>query len=204
MSLNIFQEEQEQNPYSPPSSPPPAHAIFLPETHHPIIADNSSWQASSRKRGPVVASRRYHYARRHLFRLAKTLIKLLFKSNNLLLLASFANQLWKSRLPIILFTHRIMKHVSFIIRYQANYKQMIYFVYNYLLIVFKHQKTSSTQQNYHSTPLLLVLTTKNVGSRWIRDILRNLGGLDSIILAISTITFMRSFQQQHQSNRLIN
>ncbi|CAO3644041.1 unnamed protein product [Mucor fragilis] len=215
LQINIDAASADENDLSsPPSSPPPAHIIYLPETYH--YAGNNLNQGNQDNNNNEKRDQRSipYYAiisRRRLFNVAKTLIKFLFKNNNILLFINIANNLWKQRLQFIRPTVHIAKQILFVVRY-SSYKQCIRYLIHFMDYHFnrafskkQQMHLMTTAKNSSRSPLttmilmlstmthLLAVITK-IGSKWTQNFINSLGGLDSIVLAACTIAFTKSLQ----------
>ncbi|KAI8054811.1 hypothetical protein BDF21DRAFT_431098 [Thamnidium elegans] len=193
LEITITKDWEEDDTLGPPS-PPPAHLIYFPETY----AGSKSWQQKP------------YLIRRQFYTFAKTLMKTLFKNNNLLLMANIVNKLWKARLSFITPILPIMKQLIFIIRHNS-YKQLITYSVHFIRhhIMNQTQKTVSIHRTVHpiQTFILLLATVSHllvrfqkIGYKWAAHTIRNMGGLDSVVLALSAIIFAKSIQR---TNRII-
>lgn len=240
-------DDDQSDIHAPPSSPPPPHLIYFPESSSSASTyydanSNKSWQ---NKRNPYInhpiSRKRNHHPieaageeeenkkkqrlsvifRRHIYTFAKTILKFIFKNNNLLLFATLVNKLWKARLQFIQPTCVISKQAWFFVRH-AQYEQVVKFSVDFVLYHLKKiAATITTQQQKHiiqqqatrknnkgaASPLGVVILVraatvsralvvlKKMGPKWIHKALRNMGGLDGIVLAVSTIAFTKSIQR---------
>jgi hypothetical protein len=195
---------------SPPLSPPPAHIIYFPETYRYAGNNlNNNDNNSNEKKHKVIP----YYAiisRRKIFNIAKTLIKFIFKNNNLLLIINIVNKLWKQRIQFIQPTVFVLKQAMFIIQHnscQQCIKYFIHFLNYHFNKVFTNKRqvhimtTKKSSKNPFTNIILLSATIihllagfTKIGSKWIQSFIKSMGGLDSIVLAICTIAFTKSLQ----------
>lgn len=157
--------------------------------------------------------------RSQLFFFAKKLAKIILQNNNLLLIANVVNKLWKARASFINPAMFVLKNTIFIIKHDGYInllKYTIHFVQYHLMDVFSKQQenltvTSNVASNVVSkfnrrdpvtTAILLLKTTshltfagRKIISKWLSHTIRNMGGLDSVILAISAIAFAKTMQK---------
>lgn len=192
-----------------PPSPPPAHLIYFPENY----AGTKSWQQVNtyiphrQNNNNDTPEKKPYLIRRQLYAFAKTLIKTLFKNNNLLLMANIVNKLWKARHSFITPILPILKQLIFIVRHNS-YKQLITYSIHFVRhhLVHKQRNTVSTHQTAHpiQTFILLMATVSHllvrfqkIGYKWTARTVRNMGGLDSVVLALSAIIFAKSIQHKN-------
>ncbi|GAN09153.1 hypothetical protein MAM1_0247c08675 [Mucor ambiguus] len=212
LQINIDATSIDEDDFSsPPSSPPPAHLIYFPETYHYAGNNPNQGNQDTEKKGQRSIPYYAIILRRTLFNVAKTLIKFIFKNNNLLLFINIANSLWKQRLQFIRPTVHIAKQILFVVQHNS-YKQCIKYLvhfmdYHFNKVFSKKQQMHlmTTAKNSSRSPLttmvlmistmthLLAVITK-LGSKWTQNFIKSLGGLDSIVLAICTIAFTKSLQ----------
>ncbi|KAL9549737.1 hypothetical protein MBANPS3_005070 [Mucor bainieri] len=183
------------------------HIINIDATSNNLNQDNQDNKKRDQKSIPYYAI----ISRRKLFNVAKTLIKFIFKNNNLLLFINIVNNLWKQRLQFIRPTVHIAKQILFIVQHNS-YRQCIQYLmhfmdYHFNRVFSKKQQMHlmTTAKNSSRSPLttmilmlstmthLLAVITK-IGSKWTQNFIKSLGGLDSIVLAICTIAFTKSLQ----------
>lgn len=152
--------------------------------------------------------------RRQISTLTKTLLKFIFKNNNLLLMFNIANALWKSRLHFIIPLKCFLGNAFFVMKHDG-YKKLafysIHFVHYHFAKNFlkQQQKTAAMAnglpryrpKNPVATAMLILSTTghllsvlNKIGNRWLSRTIKSMGGMDSILLAISTIIFTKSIQ----------
>ncbi|KAG2236396.1 hypothetical protein INT48_008378 [Thamnidium elegans] len=211
LEITITKDWEEDDTLGPPS-PPPAHLIYFPETY----AGSKSWQQVNtyiphrQSNNNDIPEKKPYLIRRQFYTFAKTLMKTLFKNNNLLLMANIVNKLWKARLSFITPILPIMKQLIFIIRHNS-YKQLITYSVHFIRhhIMNQTQKTVSIHRTVHpiQTFILLLATVSHllvrfqkIGYKWAAHTIRNMGGLDSVVLALSAIIFAKSIQR---TNRII-
>ncbi|CAO3612625.1 unnamed protein product [Mucor hiemalis] len=206
--------------FAPPSSPPPPHLIYIPENYR--NAGMNSWQQNHNKEQPqsTPEKKKKNHAllrllRSQLFLFAKKLTKIILQNNNLLLIANVVNKLWKARASFIDPFMFVVKNTIFIIRHDGYInllKYTIHFVQYHLMDIFsKQQESLAVTSNVVSrinkrdpltTAILLLKTTshltlvvRKIISKWLSHTIRNMGGLDSVILAISAVAFAKTMQK---------
>ncbi|KAL7331584.1 hypothetical protein PS15p_203757 [Mucor circinelloides] len=196
---------------SPPSSPPPAHIIYLPETYHYAGNNLNQGNQGSEKREQKSTPYYAVISRRKLFTVAKTLIKFIFKNNNILLFINIINNLWKQRIHFIRPAVHVAKQILFVVQH-SSYKQCLRYLI--LFLDYHFNKAFTKKQQMHlmttaknsskspfttimlllSTMTHLLAVTSKIGSKWTQNFIKSLGGLDSIVLAACTIAFTKSLQ----------
>lgn len=209
LQINTDIQDYYDDDLSPPSSPPPAHIIYLPETYH-NAGNNLNNNGNNNEKKPKVIPYYAIISRRKIFNVAKTLIRFIFKNNNLLLIINIVNKLWKQRIQFIRLTVFILKQAMFIIQHNS-YKQSIKYFIHFLSYHFSkvftnkqqvHLMTTEKSSKNPFTNIILLLATMThllavftkIGSKWTQSFIKSMGGLDSIVLAICTIAFTKSLQ----------
>lgn len=192
--------------YEPPSSPPPVHAIYFPESYH--------YAGTSQDDTPKQSIGRTSYSiRRSTYTLAKKSLKLLLRNNNILLIANYLNKVWKQRV----FLYRAIDAAVYFIRCHG-YKQTLFYVIHFfrfqILKYLIHQKllsstaadhslATATQYGLNNPKKSLFLAVSLLKHSWvlilkmISKTIKSIGGVDSILLAFSTIALTKSFQQSN-------
>lgn len=215
-TATYWENDDQDDIYSPPLSPPPPHLIYFPENY----AGNKSWQQNSNhapQRDPYGKKSNYpeeskntKYSgsiRRQIYTIAKILTKLIFQNNNLLLIANIVNKVWRARASFIKPVLHITSNIRFIMK-NGGYKNLLRYTIHFVQYHFSkqqhhHHHRSVLQHNSSpATTMILVMATmshllvvlKKAGLKWASKTIRNMGGLDSIIMAVSAIAFARSVQ----------
>ncbi|KAG2212401.1 hypothetical protein INT47_001762 [Mucor saturninus] len=214
-SVTDWEYDDQDDIYSPPLSPPPPHLIYFPENY----AGNKSWQQNSNhapQRDPYGKRSNYpeeskntKYAgliRRQIYTVAKISTKLIFQNNNLLLIANIVNKLWRARESFIKPALHITNNLRFIMK-NGGYKNLLRYTMHFVQYHFSkqqhhHHQSSLVHNSSPATTMILVLATmshllvvlKKVGLKWASKTIRNMGGLDSIVMAVSAIAFAKSIQ----------
>ncbi|KAI9343665.1 hypothetical protein BD770DRAFT_397978 [Pilaira anomala] len=175
--------KEEDDIFAPPASPPPPHLIYFPETYH-AGNHNKSWQP------PMIAEEKKkekaYFVRRQIYCIAKSLIKTILKNNNILLILNILNKLWRSRASLIEPTLIILNHY---LQQGTLLPTTLFFNRN-----IQHNKGGRTPQQANKS-IILILTHVLVRFQKLGyKTIRNMGGLDSVILAISAILFTKSIQ----------
>lgn len=217
-ATNNWEQDDHDDIYSPPLSPPPPHLIYFPENY----AGNKSWQQKNNyvpQRDPYGKKSNYpeedmiRYAgfiRRQIFAVAKTLTKLIFQNNNLLLIANIINKLWRARANFIKPVLHTVSNIRFIMKnggYRNLLKYTIHFIQNHFSKQqYQYHQSSVNNNSSPLTTMILVLATmshllvvlKKIGLKWASKTIGNMGGLDSIVLVVSAIAFARSIQSSRR------
>lgn len=208
LEIDVTKYWEEDDALGPPS-PPPTHLIYFPETY----AGTKSWQQVNtyiphrQNSNNDTPEKKPYLIRRQLYAFAKTLIKTLFKNNNLLLMANIVNKLWKARHSFITPILPILKQLIFIVRHNS-YKQLITYSIHFIRHHLMHQRrntVSTAHRTAHPIQTFIVLLTtvshllvrfQKIGYKWAARTVRNMGGLDSVVLALSAIIFAKSIQHK--------
>lgn len=182
---SINYKEEEDDIFAPPASPPPPHLIYFPETYHAGNHHNKSWQQQSPSVEDEELEKKAYFVRRQMYCIAKSLIKTLLKNNNILLILNILNKLWRSRASLIEPTLVILNHYL----QQGTLLPTPHF--------FFHSSRNMQLKAGGRPPKSIILILTHVLVQFQKlgyKTIRNMGGLDSVILAISAILFTKSIQ----------
>lgn len=181
-----YDDEDKDDLYAAPSAPPPVHVtesycnISRPLHIDPTLYDEPEPSPTLNRRlkeGRISLNK-------HMPIHAKTILSYLFKKNNILVIINLLNTLWQKR---------------FIIQKAVT------------STVHKGLHTSSKIHHHHAhrsgiaqTMLLLAAlnTTSHVLAKksihWASKSIHNMGGLDSVLLALSTVALTKSIQRSER------
>ncbi len=218
IQINTEEVEEYDDIYSPASSPPPPHLIYIPENYR--SSNNNAgikpWQQNYKL--PVKEEKKKKDAliiiRRHFYLFAKKFLKMLLSNNNLLLIVNVVNKLWKARANFIQPLTFVIKNTLFIIKHDG-YLNLMRYTISFIKDIFMKQQQqlhiNSTVNKFNSSksPLTtfrllfgtvshLFIVSQKITSRWLSHTIKNMGGLDSIILAISAIAFAKTIQKSER------
>lgn len=194
--------------YEPPPSPPPVHAIYLPESYHyaGTLQDNSHHY-------PVKKNSMAFILRKSIYNLTKKTLILLLRNNNILLIGNLLRNLWKQRIFVYRGTHIVAHFIQ-----QNGYQQSLLYIMRFLryqittylvrkrLVPPKTVNKSLTTVTRHSlkNPIksffVAVSVMKHIPVlivKLISKAMKSVGGLDSILLAFSVIALTKSIQHSN-------
>lgn len=192
--------------YEPPSSPPPVHAIYFPESYHHAGTPQDDIHHQS-------VQKNFYAVRRTTYTLAKKTLTLLIRKTNLLLITNYLNKLWRHRMIF----YRGMDTAAYYVRTNGYRKTLLYVIHFFRFQIIKYlikqnllsskaqsQSLANVAQYSLDNPrksffvaLSLLKHTSIFIMKFISKSIKNIGGLDSILLAFSTIALTKSIQHSN-------